>query len=175
MNAEYVLEPLNSTHDRTTFSCGVDSLDAYLQQQASQDMRRHLAGVFVLRKANDPAVVGYFTLSALSISLTALPEASTQHIGRYQQVPATLLGRLAVDEHYQGQQLGRRMLLNALQRSYHNVIGSALMIVDALDERAADFYRHFGFLSLPHQSLRLVITMAAIKKVLGRETPSTVL
>src|SRR5713226_402780 len=126
MNDEYALEPLNSAHDRSTFTCGVESLDTYFRQQASQDMRRHLSGVFVLRRANDPHVIGYFTLSASSVSLTALPPASTRRIGGYQEVPAFLLGRLAVDTGYQQQQLGRLLLLNALHRSYHNPIRAAL-------------------------------------------------
>jgi hypothetical protein len=43
----FVIEPLGSHHDRAAFSCGDDALDAYLQQRASQDIRRHVAQVFV--------------------------------------------------------------------------------------------------------------------------------
>jgi predicted GNAT family N-acyltransferase len=173
MNDDFVLEPFNSTHDRSEFSCGVDALDTYLRLQASQDMRRYYSGVFILRKANDPHVIGYYTLSALSVALTALPQGSIRRVGGYQQVPATLLGRLAIDVSCRGQHLGQRLLLNAFQRSYHTAleVGSALLVVDALDEHAANFYRHYDFVSFPEQPLRLAISMDVIKKVVRRESP----
>ena len=53
-------EALSSSHDREGFSCGVAALDNYLQRQASQDMRRHVAAVFVMvRECQPRTILGY--------------------------------------------------------------------------------------------------------------------
>ena len=98
----------------------------------------------MLREASEPRIIGYYTLRAAAIALHTVPADAAKRLGTYQEVPATLLGRLAVDVAYGGQGFGRRLLLNALQRSMNSEIGSALVIVDAIDERAANFYARFG-------------------------------
>ena len=70
-----VVAPLNPTHDRTDFQCGVEALDRYLKKQAKQDIKRGISRVFVANKPDNPeAVIGYYTLSTLSIELNQLPE-----------------------------------------------------------------------------------------------------
>ena len=73
---------LDSTHDRSAFTCGVSALDQYLQTQASQDVKRHVAKAWVL--VNDQAqILGYYTLSSHGIALTDLPDlAQKKQIGR---------------------------------------------------------------------------------------------
>ena len=64
MTDDYIFEPLSDAHDRAAFSCGVASLDHYLRQRAGQDRRRLLAAIFVMREPQQPAIIGYYTLSA---------------------------------------------------------------------------------------------------------------
>jgi hypothetical protein len=45
-------------HDRATFSCGVEPLDRYLKEQASQDLRKHAAAVFVMLEAETDRIAG---------------------------------------------------------------------------------------------------------------------
>jgi len=59
---EYLIEPLNSQHNRAAFASGVTSLDIYFQQQASQDARKYVAAPFVLINKSSGDVVGYYTL-----------------------------------------------------------------------------------------------------------------
>lgn len=160
----YRLGPLVKQHDRTGFHCGVESLDAYLKTQASQDMRRKANAVFVLCPKDSPAsIAGYFTLCACGLVPGNIPEAAHKHLPRYPQVSATLLGRLAVSEQFQGIGLGSMLLAQALQKAYENaaVVGSSMVVVDAIDERAARFYRAHGFIPLP-ESMRLVLPMRTI-------------
>ena len=164
----YVFEPLNSTHDRTAFSCGVATLDHYLRQQAGQDRRRLLAAVFVMREPGQQALAGYYTLSAYAVDLVDLDATTAKRLGRYPQVPAMLLGRLAVDMRYQGRGLGGVLLLNALHRCYHNEIAAALVVVDALDESAAAFYERFSFTRLPQHPLRLIVPLQSVRDLLTR-------
>jgi hypothetical protein len=40
---KFSVGPLAARHDRLAFSCGVESLDVYLQKQAGQDFKKHAA------------------------------------------------------------------------------------------------------------------------------------
>lgn len=162
------LEPLGKQHDRDGFHCGVPSLDVYLKTQASQDMRRKANAVFVLVPHDSASrIAGYFTLCACGLVPGAIPEEARKHLPRYPQVSATLLGRLAVSAELQGQGLGPILLAAALRKAYENAstIGSSMVVVDALDDRAARFYRAHGFLPLP-ESNRLILPMRTIAALL---------
>jgi len=152
---------LGEKHDREGFTCGVESLDRYLKNQAGQDVRRKANAVFVLGLFTEPKrVLGYYTLCAMAISQGEAPEAARKRIPRYPLVSATLIGRLAVAKDHQGQRLGSILLADALQRAFESAstVGSSMVIVDALDQAAAGFYAAHGFLRLP-DSLRLVLPM----------------
>ena len=152
---------LGEAHDRANFTCGVESLDRYLKTQAGQDVRRKANAVFVLSNVDQPTtVLGYYTLCAMAVSQGDVPEMARKHIPRYPLVSATLIGRLAVAKHLQGQRLGAVLLADALQRAFESAgtVGSSMVIVDALDETGAGFYAAFGFVRLS-DSLRLVLPM----------------
>lgn len=160
--------PLASTHDRASFSCGVDSLDAYLKTQAGQDVRRKVNAVFVLIAPNSPTrVLGYVTLCATALTQGNIPEPTRKHIPRYPLVSATLIGRLAVAKEQQGRGLGGILLAHALRKAYESAssVGSCMVIVDAIDEHAAGFYAAHGFVRLP-ESMRLILPMRTIEKLL---------
>ena len=160
----YRLEPLAKLHDRDGFHCGVDSLDLYLKTQASQDMRRKANAVFVLVPEGSPSrIAGYFTLCAYGLAPGSIPDAALKHIPRYPMVSATLLGRLAVATEFQGRRVGGILLAKALEKAYESAdqVGSSMVVVDAIDERAARFYAAHGFIQLP-ESMRLVLPMRTI-------------
>jgi GNAT superfamily N-acetyltransferase len=162
------VEPLDAKcHDRAAFSCGVESLDSYLKTQASQDVRRKANAVFVLVAADEPrTVVGYFTLCAHALLPGAVPDEARKHLPRYPLVSATLIGRLAIARSHHGQGLGGALLVRALRKAYESAdsVGSAMVVVDALDEGAAKFYVAHGFVRLP-ESLRLVLPMQTIGRL----------
>lgn len=164
------VEPLDGRrHDRAGFTCGVDSLDLYLKTQASQDLRRKANAVFVLVAADEPRqVLGYFTLCAYALAPGVVPEEARKHLPRYPLVSATLIGKLAVATSQQGRGLGGVLLARALRKAYESahVVGSSMVVVDALDERAAAFYASHGFIRLP-ESMRLVLPMRTLAKLFG--------
>jgi hypothetical protein len=84
----FITEALASKHDRSSFTCGVEPLDRYLQQQATQDIRRRIASCFVMVEKATGAVAGYHTISATSLLLTDLPEAQAKRLPRHPLVPA---------------------------------------------------------------------------------------
>lgn len=164
------IEPLSGLHDRVAFSCGVESLDRYLHTQAGQDVRRKANGVFVLVEALRPGpILGYYTLCATALSPSDVPDAVRKHLPRYPLVSATLIGRLAVARGRQGQRLGAVLLADAMRRALASAdtVGSSMVVVDAIDERAAGFYRAHGLLQLP-QSPRLILPMSVISRLDAR-------
>ncbi len=155
-------------HDRDSFSCGIDSLDRYLWTQAGQDVRRKANGVFILVEPAKPAaILGYYTLCATSLSQGDVPSAARKHVPRYPLVSATLVGRLAVSETRQGEGLGAILLADVVQRAYASAatVGSSMLVVDAISERAAAFYEGNGFVRLP-DSPRLVLPMDTIRRII---------
>lgn len=165
---DYRVEALGRQHDRSTFSCGVAPLDRYLREQAGQDARKRVAAPFVLCEGKSNAVLGYYTLSALSIDVGAWPEDVARKLPRYPFVPATLMGRLAVDRSLRGKGAGEHLLMDALRRALaaSREVGSVAVIVDAKDDSAVSFYRRYGFIGFPDQPKRLFLPMAVIEQLL---------
>ena len=158
---DLAITPLGKHHDRKTFDCGEDSLNLYLSRYANQDIRRRVNRVFVASPPTEPQrVIGYYSLSAGSLSAADLPEKHRRRLPRY-PVPVALLGRLAVDKSQQGQGLGAILIADALQRIAlaSQVMAVYAVVVDALNESAAEFYRQFGFSPLPSQPLKLFLPM----------------
>jgi len=167
MRDKYAIVPLERRHDRRAFSCGNNALDRYLHEQASQDVRRRVATVFVLTEARGDAVIGYYTLTSGSVDLGEWPEALKKKLPLYPVVPVTLLGRLALDKRYQGKGLGEYLLMDALWRCSMAAreVASLAIIVDAIDDKAREFYEHYGFRVFPKQAERLFLHMQTIQEM----------
>lgn len=153
------VEALGPQHDRSSFASGAEPLDRYLRTQAGQDARKNMAAPFVLVLPNG-AIGGYYTLSATALKLGELPDHVARRLPRYPLVPATLLGRLAVDRRWQGQGYGRFLLADALHRAVLSEIASFAVIVDAKDEAARRFYERESFLGLPDRPMTLYRPMS---------------
>lgn len=134
-------------HDREGFACGEPTLDAYLRQQAAQHHRAGISTTHVLVDDGDPArILGYYSLAAAQLLLTDLQEADRKHLPTY-PVPAIRMGRLAVSASEQGKGHGDYLLAHAVARSLglREQLGVRVLLVDALHEDAARFYRAYGF------------------------------
>ncbi len=171
-NDRYRFEPLAAHHDRAAFSCGIEELDRYFRQRAGQDQRRRVAVVTVLYDLESQLVAGYYTLSSASIVASDLPEDVKRKLPRYPDIPAVLIGRLAIDLRYRGQRLGGFLLFDALQKilDLSNQIGITAVIVDAKNEDAQRFYEHYGFRCLADQERRLFLMVATIRAAIIDQT-----
>ncbi len=167
MTATFSINPLSSEHDRLAFACGVDALDRYLQTQASQDVRRHISNCFVASPIGTAIVAGYYTLAAASVPVLDLPEEVTKRLPRYPVLPAALIGRLAVDRQYRKRSLGSVLLFDAIERAVRAEPAVFAVVVDAKDEDAAAFYRHFGFTPFASRPLSLFLPAATAMKLMG--------
>jgi len=168
IGARFTVEPLGTKHNRAAFACGDQALDEYFKTQASQDIRKNVAAVFVLLdNAQDKIVAGYFALSAWAVLPSELPKEVLKKLPRYERLPATLLGRLAVSKNYQKQGLGGLLLMKALQQSLaqSREIGSTFVVIHSKNERGRTFYEKRGFLRLVDQPNSLFLPMATIEQL----------
>jgi len=166
MTPPFRFEPLGEQHDRAAFHCGEEALDRYFQTRATQDIRRRVANCFVAIEAATGQAAAYYTLSASSIPLLDLPPEETKRMPRYPTLPAVRIGRLAVDERFQGRGLGAALLMNAAHRTLHTDAAAYTLLVDAKNDRAVAFYRHHGFRSLTSQPRTLFLPLAVAQKAL---------
>ena len=160
---------LNSKkHQCNQFNCGFESLDKYIAKFASQDLKRKAATVFVLLDSSNLDVIGYYTLSSFTLKATELEPSLAKKLPRYPLLPATMLGRLAVDKNFQGQSLGKLMLIDALKKAFiaSQQIASLAVVVEAIDSNAVGFYQKYGFTGFDSNPNRLYLPMSAIAKII---------
>src|SRR5438105_8275352 len=132
----------------------------------AQDVTKRAAVCFVLTP-DGKTIASYYTLSQYSVDLVELPKEIAAKLPKYPEVPATLLGRLAISSEFRGQKLGELLLLDALYLSLRQSqqVASAAVIVDAKDDAARRFYFRFDFVPLPDTQNRLFLPMQTINKV----------
>lgn len=164
--SQFTLAPLGSAHDRAGFSCGVAALDRYIREVATQDVRRRISNCFV---AVDGAgkLAGYYTLAATSLPLPEIAPEHARRLPRYTAFPACLIGRLAIDQAFQGQGLGGVLLVDAIARALRAEPAVFAMIVDAKDEAAVRFYLHHGFHRFTSRPMSLYLPLAEAARRLG--------
>lgn len=162
----FVIEALASKHDRSTFTCGVEALDRYFHQQATQDIRRRIAFCFVMVEKATGVVAGFYTISATSLLLVDLPEPLAKRLPHYPLVPAALLGRLAVATTYQGRHLGASLVADAAERAARADLAAFAIVVDPKDDGARRFYARFGFSELFGNERRLYVPIESILRFL---------
>ena len=165
MSDEYWIVPLGG-HDRTQFGCGVEALDRYFETQASQDARRNISNCFVALDSSG-AIGGYYTFAAASILAAEVPVEAARRLPRYPQLPAALVGRLAVDLRHRGRGLGSAMILDAVRGARESAPAVFALVVDAKDEAAVAFYRKLGFQSFSSRPISLLLPIATAERALS--------
>lgn len=165
-------EPLAKRHDRSLFCCGEDELDGWFQKRAGQDERRNVARVFVALD-DDSQIVGFYSLSAFTLTLDEVPEDIAAKLPRYDHIPAALIGRLARHEHSRGKGIGEILIADALHRIVNVARDLAVfaIVVDAKNEKASDFYQSFGFTPFPLHPERLFMLTSTAAAALKKANP----
>jgi predicted N-acetyltransferase YhbS len=144
-------ELLSGAHDLDHFDSGVPELDRWLRQTARIAAAAGTAATYVTERG--ARVVGYYAVAMSAVVHDQAP--SRLRRGMPDPVPVVLLARLAVDRAEQGQHLGGQLVVAALRRCVRGgrELGARAVVVDAIDERAAQFYRHFDFHDLDSRRL----------------------
>lgn len=152
------LDPVR--HDTSAFVSGVAALDSWLCEHAANEDRRGHCRTWVWVDT-DGTIVGYYTLSAHKVAREQVP--SKMGRGGPREIPATLIGKLALRLELRRSGLGALLLADALDRlvDASQIVGARLVVVDALTERVALWYESLGFRRVP-ESLLLVQKVADI-------------
>ena len=156
--------PLAGNHNRQSFDCGRVELNNWLRQVARQHQDKGLSKTFVAVREEEPTgICGFYALTLAEIDRRFLPESYQKRLP--QRIPGVRLGRLAVDVHFQKKGLGELLLVDAISRArrINQDAGVVGLFVDALDEQASAFYRHYGFLAIPDQPRLLIYPIAGAR------------
>ena len=164
--SDWVSRPFTENHDVSHFGSGNQSLDRWLQRDALRAHRAGIARATVWTAPDDRTVVAYHAIAPTRIARIDLPSRSLS--GGYSEIPSYLIGRLALDQSLHGQGLGTQLLLDALERivDASDRAGGRMIIVDAIDDAALNFYAHHGFHPV-EQSNRLVMKLTTAAAILS--------
>jgi predicted GNAT family N-acyltransferase len=164
MGSKYTTELLSNQHLVKEFSCGIEAFDTYIKRFANKDAKRDAAAVYVMHEEGNQSILGYYTLSAYILKLCDLPQEETKKLPKYKELPANLIGRLAIHSKFKGQHIGQKLLTDALLRAYQHRkdVAALAVLVDAKDKEIVGFYEKFGFKKMVGEPLKLYILMETI-------------
>jgi predicted N-acetyltransferase YhbS len=159
------VEKLTDDHQLVQFDCGKPSLNDWLKRFALTNQKNDSARTYVVHRAE--RVVGYYSLSAGAVSRDESPARIAKGLAKH-PIGVILLARLAVDGKEKGTGLGKSLLMDALLRALHaaEAIGARAILVHAIDDEAASFYRKFGFDPSPLDSKQLMLLMKDLRATL---------
>ena len=154
-------QPLTAEHDVSAFACGKPALDTWLKTRALSNQKKGFTAVMVVHDAG--RVVGYYGLAPTAAMLAIMPR-SIRTGQPPDPVPCLLLGQLATDTAYAGHGIGTGLLKHALERcvAAASLIGGRALLVNAIDDDAAAFWKRRGFLPSKDDGLLLFRSLADI-------------
>ena len=150
-------------HKRDKFDCGVKELNNYLKLTANQQSSKDNSRTFVLEDKNDASkIVGFYTLSMVSVELTSLPKKLQKK--HFSNNSAGLIARLGVDKEYASQGVGSWLLVDALLKliTASDTVGFGIILVDA-KEGLNSFYEKFGFKAFENQTSKMYISVVDVR------------
>ena len=155
-------ERIAAEHILTGFDSGQHQLDSWLVSRALKNEGAGASRTYVV--CNGRNVIAYYCLSAGSVAHTAVPRRIKRNMP--DPIPMMLMGRLAVARTYQGQGFGKGLVRDAILRtlSVAEIAGIRALFVRALDDEAAEFYRHMQFLPSPVDPLLLMLPVETMRR-----------
>lgn len=157
--------PLSDDHLLEAFSCGQEPLDAWLKTRARRNERDGASRTYVVCESE--AVVGYYALAVGAVIANQAPGKVRRNMP--DPIPVMVLARLAIHQTWQGQGLGAGLLRDAILRTLQaaDIGGIRALLVHALDDQAARFYQHHGFMPSPIDPATLMITLKDARKAIS--------
>ncbi|MBB5806748.1 GNAT superfamily N-acetyltransferase [Saccharothrix ecbatanensis] len=164
---DWVSSALAPLHDLTDFDCGVHEFNDWLRGHAVNAIARGTARTYVWTPLGNDRVVAYYSVVPHLVARTELTTSFAGGLGA--AVPGYLLAKLALDQTLHGRGLGAELLRDAMKTVVFaaDVASGRLLMVDAIDDHAAAFYRKHEFRPTAGNPLRLVVKIATLRKALG--------
>lgn len=148
------LELDKTLHDRESFDCGEQELNAFLRTKALRHMKVGVSRTLVLpgEDVNNQGrrlIHAFFTVAPSMVNRETFSEQEAKRLPLY-PVPVFLIAQLAVDRRHQGEGLGKITLIKALEYLWkvNAHMPAYAVVVDCLTEKAITFYEAYGFRSL---------------------------
>ena len=159
----FKIEKLSKNHKKESFDCGNSFLNEFLKKYAFQNQNRYYVGTTYVISDGESNIIAYITLSGVSIKKTMLNEKYP-----YEELPALLIARLAIDKNSQGKGLGKELLIFSIKKALKQAeeVGCIGIVVDAKEE-AINFYKKFGFekiKSIYSMGEKMFLSIKTIKK-----------
>ena len=164
MTPAITIQPFTADHASMPFTCGVRRIDDYFSQGAHIQKER-LARLFVaLDRPTRRTALGFYALHNMDIEADVVPPPQGAKLRRNSQVGAVYIAMLAAASNHQGKGLGSLLLANALKRIKRLGDDSGIwaVVLDALNDRAQEFYERHGFLPLIPSRRRLFLPLGSI-------------
>jgi GNAT superfamily N-acetyltransferase len=161
-------EPIARTHDRKAFDCGDTELNDFLQRYARQSHEQGGAKTFLAIDNSDPRkILGFYSIAPAALGYERLPEAIRRGLARH-DVPGYRLARIATHTEMQGQGLGGQLLGAAARRCIlaSVEVGGVILIIDAKNDRVAQWYVGYGATPLYDAPRTLVLPLATFAQEL---------
>lgn len=155
-------ESIANRHDRKPFDCGNAEMNDFLQRYARQSHEQGGAKTFLVVDVGDPKrILGFYSLSPASLAYGRVPPSLLKGLARH-EVPGFRLARLATHIDLQGQGLGGQLLAAAAKRCLMASVevGGVVLIIDAKNDRAAQWYTSYGAIPLLDTPATLVMALA---------------
>ena len=160
-----LIEPLTRTNNRKLFDCGDEEVTRFLREKALQDQERDLSRTMVLIDSpeNPQTIIGYHTLVMSQVRQEEIPDDKPK-ITR--GIPVILLGQIGIDSAFQGRGFGDLLLTDAQARvdEISNKVGIRALMLDARNERLAEWYESRDFVRFP-DSLRMFKSIQGIRQL----------
>lgn len=156
---------LTELHQLEQFQSGEESLDRWLKQRARKNERDGASRTYVV--CTGDRVVGYYCLANGAIASNIATGKTRRNMP--DPIPVMVIGRLAIDQNWQGHGLGKALLRDGILRTLQaaDIAGIRSILVHAISEEAQQFYEHCGFTASPVEPMTLMITVADAHKSLG--------
>lgn len=144
---------------------GVASLDEWLRRRAKANQLSGATRTFVL--CDDGKVVAYYSLASSAVAVDTAAGKFKRNMP--DPIPVVVLARLAIREERQGKGLGRALFQDAARRVLNAAaeIGIRGMLVHALSDDAAAFYRRLGLAPSPLDPMTMMVTLADLRASLA--------
>lgn len=152
-------EPIKTTHYLDDFDCGIQTLNQWLKRQALANENSGASRTFVV--CDNQHVIGFYALATGSVRRGDAPGSIKRRMP--DPIPVMVLGRLAVDLHWQKKGVGSGLLKDAVLRTLtvSQQTGIRALIVHAFADKAKNFYRHYGFQESPFNQMTLMLNLMA--------------
>ena len=162
---------LTSEHDVSRFKSGEDALDEWLIRHALKNQDNGASRTYVICVENQ--VIGYYALANGAVASSVAPGKVRRNMP--DPIPVMILGRLAIDTNWQGKGLGRALLQDSVLRTLQaaQIAGIRAIVVHALHEKAAAFYKKCGFVASPIHENTLMLMLRDAAAALPEDSQNT--